>query len=119
MLSSGSVAVGADARAIAEVVLHPPLPRALQPAFWALSKVTITLLPPELRQQYGFRCGSATRAVVGTSRHFARRAIPLLPERVRLLWPPSAHAGPDGLALDAIVALQAALGVRASATAFR
>jgi uncharacterized protein (DUF2236 family) len=103
-LASGDIVVGADAREVARLVLHPPVPVVLRPALAALSRVTIALLPPALRKLYGFRCGLGPRGLATVSRHIAMQALPLLPERARLLWPTNGGSGPSGLVVDAILA---------------
>lgn len=103
-LESGEIVVGLDAREIAELVLRPSVPLGMRPALAALSAVTIALLPLAVREQYGFRCGLELRGLAAASRHVVRRALPLLPERARLLWPTHETAGPSGLVLDAILA---------------
>lgn len=81
-----SLAVGADARAVLEVVLHPPVPLALWPGFRALRPVTVGLLPAELRELYGLRFGGAQRLALGAAEQSARRAlVRLLPRPLRVV----------------------------------
>jgi uncharacterized protein (DUF2236 family) len=51
---SGSIVVGPQAREMADAVVTPGLGRLFPPAGWVNRLVTVGLLPPELRQQYGF-----------------------------------------------------------------
>lgn len=53
-LASGRICVGADARAIVEAVLFPPLVAISGPAAWLNRVVTLGMLPPLVREQYGF-----------------------------------------------------------------
>lgn len=81
-----SLAVGADARAVRAVVLHPPVPLALWPGFRALRPVTVGLLPAELREAYGLRFGRVQRLALETAERSARRAlVPLLPRPLRVV----------------------------------
>jgi uncharacterized protein (DUF2236 family) len=84
-----------EARRLADVVLHPPL--RLVPAWLAdvrlprlagdaASFLTLALLPAPIRERFGWRLGSAQAAAFGVARAALRRAVPLLPERVRV-WP--------------------------------
>lgn len=86
-LSSREVVVSDPARAVAEVVLRPPLPRALLPAVRTVNLATIGLLPPMLREQYGFRWSRADEAVLRASAAGVRRLLPLLPSSLRVLDP--------------------------------
>ena len=86
MVSGGELAVGPPARAVASVVLDPPVPAALKPAFRALRPTTIGLLPESLRDQYGLRWGGGRGRVLATSAGFARSVlVPLLPPAVRVV----------------------------------
>jgi uncharacterized protein (DUF2236 family) len=59
VIASGVLAVGDDAKAIAEAVLTPPLPSAvrwmLRPVSTLQRHVTMGTLPPEIRAQYGWK----------------------------------------------------------------
>jgi uncharacterized protein (DUF2236 family) len=77
--ASGAIAIGPQARELAGAVLAPRIGRVVPPAAWLNRLVTIGLLPPHVRDQYGFvwparrqrafeRSVSAVRAV--------RRAAP-------------------------------------------
>ena len=52
--ASGTIAVGPQARELAGVVLAPRIGTFLPPATWLNRLVTIGLLPPFVREQYGF-----------------------------------------------------------------
>jgi uncharacterized protein (DUF2236 family) len=51
---SGMIAVGPQARELAHAVVSPPLGRLIPPAGWINRLVTVGLLPPHVREQYGF-----------------------------------------------------------------
>lgn len=79
----GPVRVGADARAVAESVLSPPVPLPLRPTVRALALQSALLLPAELREQYGLRLRLADRAALLAASRSARRLVPLLPPQLR------------------------------------
>jgi uncharacterized protein (DUF2236 family) len=54
MLAGGTLVVTDTSRALARAVLYPPRWQAAWPAFRALQVITIGLLPPSIRQAYGF-----------------------------------------------------------------
>jgi uncharacterized protein (DUF2236 family) len=53
--AAGSVAVSGQARGIARAVLSPTLAPVVAPGAWVNRLVTVGLLPPHIREQYGFR----------------------------------------------------------------
>ena len=55
MLHSRRIVVSATSRALARAILFPPGWRVMWPAFRALQLITIGLLPPQIREGYGFR----------------------------------------------------------------
>jgi uncharacterized protein (DUF2236 family) len=91
MLASDAICVTDEARELCEVVLNPPLPLFLRPAWEAIRFATAGFLPAKLREGFGFRWTPAHRAVLAASAQSVRRAVvPLLPDIVRAL--PSARA---------------------------
>jgi uncharacterized protein (DUF2236 family) len=54
MLAGDALAVSPPARDVARVVMHMPAPLALRPLLLGAEQVTIGLLPPPLRELYGF-----------------------------------------------------------------
>jgi uncharacterized protein (DUF2236 family) len=93
MLASDVLAVGADARAIAEAILHPPLRVFTAPLGWINRLITVGLLPEDIRAQYG-RSWSPRRAwhlrVVVRVLRTVRRALPFGWAR----WPEARHVHP-------------------------
>jgi uncharacterized protein (DUF2236 family) len=77
----------ADARAVARVVLSPPAPLALQPAIRALRPVTIGLLPPTIRELYGFRWSPAHGLALRAQARSVRTLLPATPWQLRGLEP--------------------------------
>jgi uncharacterized protein (DUF2236 family) len=53
-LASGSIAVSGQARELADAVLAPPIRVLVWPAARVNRLVTVGLLPPQIRRQYGF-----------------------------------------------------------------
>ena len=72
-----------------EIVLEPPVPLLARPLVETVNFVTIALLPDRLRRAYGFASlppAFLRKALVrGGSEYLKRVAIPLLPERIRLV----------------------------------
>jgi uncharacterized protein (DUF2236 family) len=95
MLAGGRLVVsdwaGTRAR---EIVLGPPVPLVAQPLVELVNFVTISLLPREIRSQYGFSPippAPLRRALVAGGAEYVKRAvIPFLPDRLRLV--PAARA---------------------------
>jgi uncharacterized protein (DUF2236 family) len=54
MLDSRRIVVSSTSRAVARAILFPPGWRLIWPAFRALQLITIGLLPPAIREEYGF-----------------------------------------------------------------
>lgn len=78
MYSSGEIAVGADARALASALFSPPL-GLLARLFPVTRLITLGLLPDHIRLEYGFTWSAARnrrfRAVLGVIRQL-RRTLP-------------------------------------------
>jgi uncharacterized protein (DUF2236 family) len=79
MYASGVITISPQARELAAAVLSPRLGRLVPPAGWLHRLLTIGLLPPHLRDQYG---------LVWSARHERRlqRVIPLV-GRLRRMAP--------------------------------
>jgi uncharacterized protein (DUF2236 family) len=95
MLEGGTLGVSDWARTRArEIVLEPPVPLVAQPLVELVNFITISLLPGEIRSQYGFRPippAPLRRALVAGGAEYVKRAvIPFLPDRLRLV--PAARA---------------------------
>ncbi|GAC1319428.1 MAG: hypothetical protein NVSMB25_10200 [Thermoleophilaceae bacterium] len=95
MLTDGTLVVTDWARRRArEIVLEPPVPLVVRPLLETVNFITITLLPDQIRRQYGFSPLPPLilrRALVAGQAEYVKRAvIPFLPGRLRLT--PSARA---------------------------
>src|SRR5215210_7422298 len=88
MLASGRLVVSDWARTRAkQIVLDPPVPLVAQPLVELVNFVTISLLPPAIRAQYGFSSlppPPLRRALVAGGAEYVKRVlIPVLPDRLR------------------------------------
>jgi uncharacterized protein (DUF2236 family) len=91
MIDSREVAVGADARQMAEHVLRPEFRGVPRMAFAPLGVITAGLLPPVLREAYGLKWGRAQRAAFAACRMGLPHLVRIAPEPVRWL-PPARNA---------------------------
>jgi uncharacterized protein (DUF2236 family) len=87
LLRGDVLRVGPDARAVARVVLRPPVPAALRPGFGALATLTAALLPEELRERYDLSPGLSGRVALALSARTVRLFLPALPGQLRSLEP--------------------------------
>jgi uncharacterized protein (DUF2236 family) len=86
MLAGGSIVVTDTSRALARAVLYPPRWYLAWPAFRTTQLLTIGLLPPSIRQAYGFEWRARdARAFVRWTR-LLRTSLRLLPPLARE-WP--------------------------------
>lgn len=86
MLASGEIVVTATARQLAGQMLAPPGLRHLWPVRWLLHVTAAGLLPPAIREAYGFGWSARDRrALVGLA-WLVRRLRPLAPPPLRR-WP--------------------------------
>ncbi len=84
MLSSDRLAVTPAAKELAALVLHPPKLPVAWPLFEATANITTGLLPPRLREMFGYRWGRGQQVLfagwVGATRRTLRMLPPLLRE---------------------------------------
>jgi uncharacterized protein (DUF2236 family) len=104
MLGSGTLAVGADAAAIARATLDPPVPLPLRPTALAVAQITTALLPDPLPELYGLRAGRPQRVLAQATAAVTRRLVPRTPAVVRVVGPTGRRRGP-GLALRVLDAM--------------
>ena len=86
MLASGGLVVNDSSRALARAVLYPPRWYLAWPAFRALQLLTIGLLPPSIRQAYGFEWRDSDERAFARCAAVLRVSLRLLPPRARQ-WP--------------------------------
>jgi uncharacterized protein (DUF2236 family) len=84
-LAGPELHVSPQARELAtRIVLHPPVPLAARPLVELANFITIGLLPPTLRRQYGLGWDPVRGLVHRGGAEYTRRVLlPLLPERLR------------------------------------
>ena len=85
MIHGEVLAVGATARDIAASILRPPVPLALTPAFRAGGFFAVGLLPPALRERFGFAWSVGQERALRAIAAAARVGLPLLPGFARLM----------------------------------
>jgi len=85
-LASGEIRVTDTARTLARGVLYPPMSAPAWPALAMLRLATVGLLPPVLRQAYGFPWDSRRAAALRVSTRVIRGLLPLVPPVLRH-WP--------------------------------
>jgi uncharacterized protein (DUF2236 family) len=89
---SGDIVVGSQARELAHLVLAPPLPAVVKPLAYVNRLVTIGLLPPHLRDQYGFDWSAARERRVHRMVNLIRVGRRCLP-RPLAWWSQARRAG--------------------------
>ena len=105
MLDGEELAVGAEARAVAETVLDPPLRGPLRALAPFARLVTTASLAPELRDRYGIPHDPRAAARLGRTGAAVRRGVlPLVPPRLRLLATGNRRRGVPFRVLDALAA---------------
>ena len=92
MIRGELLVVGPASREIAASILRPAVPLGLAQAFRAAGFVTVGLLPPPLRERYGLSWSAAQEKALGALAALARRVLPFVPERMRLV-PHARQAG--------------------------
>lgn len=87
MLDGDDLLVTAAARELAiDFVMHPPVPLARRPMVELVNFVTIGLLPPQLRRQYGLHWDPLRSLLLRGGAEYAKRVlVPLAPERMRVV----------------------------------
>jgi uncharacterized protein (DUF2236 family) len=98
-LASGRIAVGDTSRSLARAVLFPPRWQLLWPAFRPVQLISIGLLPPSVRDAYGFTwTADDARALSrwATTLRVLRRLLPPMarewPASRRTMHPPATRA---------------------------
>jgi uncharacterized protein (DUF2236 family) len=86
MLGSGQIVVTPTARALAREVVWPPAPAPARPILWFMALATIGLLPPAIREAYGFGWTPSRERMLHGSARLAGHVLPWVPGVVRH-WP--------------------------------
>lgn len=84
--AANTIAVGTQGRALARAVLSPSGGWLVAPATWINRTITIGLLPPRVREQYGMTWTTGRDRTVARLLSFMRTTRRLLPRAVAL-WP--------------------------------
>ncbi len=92
MVASGQIAVGRDARELAHELLSPLYPRVLWPLYWPARLAMFGVLPPSIRQAYGFPWSEGHERALRSSAALVRYTLPVLPSLVRH-WPAARRFG--------------------------
>jgi uncharacterized protein (DUF2236 family) len=87
MVEGEDLHVTDEARDLAvRIVMRPPVPLRMRPMVELVNQITIGLLPPSLRRQYGFVWDPVRAVAVRSGAEYAKRfVLPLLPERLRVV----------------------------------
>ena len=87
MVEGEDLHVTDEARDLAvQIVMRPPVPLRMRPVLELANQITIGLLPPRLRRQYGFAWDPVRAVAIRGGAEYAKRfVVPLLPERLRLV----------------------------------
>lgn len=88
--ASGRIVVGPTARDLAAAVLDPPLLGLIVPATYLNRLLTIGLLPPEIRSQYGFHWNARRERALHAATRLVRAARRAMPDRLAR-WPEARH----------------------------
>jgi uncharacterized protein (DUF2236 family) len=86
MIVDGPIVVSETARRLACEVVAPRSPLAMRPVYALLRFATVGLLPPPVRDAYGFRWTASRDRTLQTVAAVARTVVPRLPAAVRC-WP--------------------------------
>jgi uncharacterized protein (DUF2236 family) len=90
--ASGDIVVGVQAREVARRVLAPPLPAVVTPLLAVNQLVTIGLLPPHLREQYGLEWSATQERRLHRLQNVLRVGRRWLPQPI--VWWPEARRVP-------------------------
>ncbi|HXF73462.1 MAG TPA: oxygenase MpaB family protein [Actinomycetota bacterium] len=83
--------IGEESRRVAREVLSPPAPLVLLPLGLVSGLLSVGLLPARIRRGLGLRWGPGAARAFEVTSAAVRRAVPLLPDRVRR-WPHAREA---------------------------
>ncbi|HEV2787675.1 MAG TPA: oxygenase MpaB family protein [Solirubrobacteraceae bacterium] len=87
MLTGGDLFVTSAARELAvQIVMRPPVGLAKRPVLELVNFITVGLLPPGLRRQFGLSWDPLRALMLRGGAEYAKRVlVPLAPERLRLV----------------------------------
>ncbi len=90
MLAGDTLAMTPEARRVARVVMHMPAPFVLRPALLGAEQITVGLLPPRIRELYGYSWDRGRQALLDAWALGTRQVYPRLPPLLRRV--PAARA---------------------------
>jgi uncharacterized protein (DUF2236 family) len=91
MLAGQQIAVTATARTLARQVLSPPRPHAARPVLWLMRLSTAGMLPPQVRDTYGFAWGTGQERAFRIMVRSVRLLLAVAPSALRR-WPVARRA---------------------------
>jgi uncharacterized protein (DUF2236 family) len=91
MHQSGEIVVSRTARALAREIVAPTSVHVTRPLVWFNQFPTVGLLPPAIRQEYGFPWGARRERALRLSAKCIQRLLALTPSVVRH-WPSASAA---------------------------
>jgi len=83
MFGGPAIEVTPAAREVARQLLYPPLTDPIRPAAWLVRLVTLGLLPPSIRDEYGFPWSPARERALTLFALLVRRTLPITPGFLR------------------------------------
>ncbi len=86
MLSNGEIAVTDTARTLAREIVSPPTFGVGRPLVWLMRLTTLGLLPPSVREAFGFPWGPRDERALRRATRLIRALVPRLPTLLRS-WP--------------------------------
>lgn len=92
MLASAELALTAEAREVARVILHMPVPFVLRPALALGSEATVGWLPNRLRALYGLSWDDRRQKLLEAAERGVRAVLPAVPPALRYnVWAQRAY----------------------------
>lgn len=83
MLAGGSIEVTDTARRLSREIIRPPAPALVRPALWLAALPAIGLLPPAIREAYGFGWNGGRARALRVLAGVTRGGLPLAPPPLR------------------------------------
>jgi len=91
MLASGAISPSAESQTLAREIFRPRAPRILAPAIWLAQLPMVGLLPPSIRDAYGFAWDGRRARLLRDTARLARPLLACMPTLLRH-WPAARRA---------------------------